>query len=124
MSQLGRVGLRGENKSRERTISCCGSGYLGQAIQQQHIGELRAATRPVWSGGLRPRGVTAYQRRQLGLRNPKARKSTIQADQKLREYQDAGIGKMFETGEMDHHLTSKFRLIGRTAEQTRHNVPN
>jgi CheY-like chemotaxis protein len=62
------------------------------------------------------------EQRQFLFRDCEPRKAAIQADQELWEYQDAGIGKMFEAGEMDHHLGRKFLFIGRRAG-TKHDTP-
>ena len=50
-------------------------------------------------------------RRQFLLRNVKVDAAAIQADQKLREYQDPGFVQIFEAGEMDDHLRIEFCLI-------------
>ena len=49
--------------------------------------------------------------------------ATSPEDQNLWEYKNAGIGKMFEAAEVDHHLSSKFRLIDRCAYRAGHNTP-
>lgn len=65
----------------------------------------------------------ACKHRQFRFRCGKARKTAIQADRNLREYQNAGMVDIPETGEMNHHLGSKFRLIARLTQCATHAPP-
>ena len=51
------------------------------------------------------------QHPQFSFGGGKPRKAAIQANGNLRECQQAGISNVFETAQMHHYLSSKFRLI-------------
>jgi hypothetical protein len=48
---------------------------------------------------------------QFGVWCTEPRSAAIQTDRNLWEYQDARIGKMRKTPEMDHHLGGEFGMI-------------
>jgi len=48
-------------------------------------------------------------------------KTTIQAEENPREYEESGFVEILQAGEVDHHLSRQFRLIARRALRTKHN---
>ena len=71
--------------------------------------ECAIPTIPFWDRGF-SRRRTHRKQRQFAFRDAKPRKAALQTDQELREYQKSRIGKMFQAGEMDHHLCIEFRI--------------
>jgi hypothetical protein len=67
------------------------------------------STIQVESLGIRPGKIRKREpsRSQFLFRNGEARAAAIQADQKLREYPDAGFVQILESGEMDDHLSGE-----------------
>jgi len=59
--------------------------------------------------------VPLNQPRQFGFRGDEPRKAAIQADQDLREYEDARLGEILRAAEMDVYFSSEFRLTARCA---------